>query len=161
MRQCPSKLRRPGLLAIVFAVALTALACAFALPTATLAEVDTSTTYNCAHVGFKSFDNQHLQDAVDEAANSGATLFMTGDWNLGDKLYVPEGKKVTVDMDGHRIEAGKCQVFCARKGRAGPDLKQEGYLHVSRLQQRGRQRVRLHRDDRRPDYRQERFYQYD
>ena len=111
MRQCPSKLRRPGLLAAAFAVALTALACAFALPIAAQADVDTSTTYNCAHVGFKSFDNQHLQDAVDEAANSGATLFMTGDWNLGDKLYVPEGKKVTVDMDGHRIEAGKCQVF--------------------------------------------------
>ena len=111
MRQRPSKLRRPGLLAAAFAVALTALACAFALPAAALAEVDTSTTYNCAHVGFKSFDNQHLQDAVDEAANSGATLFMTSDWNLVDKLYVPEGKKVTVDMDGHRIEASKCQVF--------------------------------------------------
>ena len=111
MKQHSLQLRGPGLLAAAFAAVLTALICACALPTAALADEDTSTTYNCAQVGSKSFDNQHLQDAVDEAANSGATLVMTGDWDLGDKLYVPEGKKVTVDMDGHRIDASKCQVF--------------------------------------------------
>ncbi len=111
MRQNPPKLRRPGLLAAAFAVAMTALVCALALPTAALADEDTSTTYDCAKVGSKSFDNEHLQDAMDEAANSDTTLVMTVDWDLSGGLYVPEGKKVTVDMDGHRIDASKCQVF--------------------------------------------------
>ena len=69
MKQHSLQLRGPGLLAAAFAAVLTALICACALPTAALADEDTSTTYNCAQVGSKSFDNQHLQDAVDEAAN--------------------------------------------------------------------------------------------
>ncbi len=48
---------------------------------------------------------------MNDAADSGTTLCMISDWSLGEKLYVPAGKKVTIDMAGYRINANKSSVF--------------------------------------------------
>ena len=103
---------KPGLFGC-FAAILVALVCTLALPTAAQAD---STIDDYAKVGDYLYRSDQLQEAMNKAAEDEETLYMTKDWDLSSRLHVPEGKKVTIDMGGHRVTASKGTAFLVREG---------------------------------------------
>ncbi len=110
MKQQTSKLRRAGLLAVVCAVVMAALACALALPVGAVA--DEATVVAHSGEGAQRVNYTSIDDAMNAGYN-GATIVMDVDWATGTSSFwtkrgieVAEGKKLTIDMNGHRITNG-------------------------------------------------------
>ncbi len=95
--------RRPGLLALLSAVACVALACAFALPASALAEERVGHSVDASG---KETSYSTVADAL-KASYTGTTVVMDADWTFEyqKNLDAPEGSKVTIDMNGHQIQS--------------------------------------------------------
>ncbi len=93
MRDYPPKPRRRGLLAIAFAVVMTAM-CVLLSPTKASAYTE------IAHSQGASYGT--IKGAMEDAIN-GAVLYMDADWEVSN-LVVPEGCRVTIFMNGHTIK---------------------------------------------------------
>ncbi len=99
MEKLSSRLRAPGLLAAAFAVLMLSV-CALACPATASAEE----AKQMAHAKDDSVIFYTAEEAVAYSAeHDGATVVMDEDWVLAGHIEVPEEKKVTIDMYGHRV----------------------------------------------------------
>ncbi len=104
MRQQSPQLRKTGLLAIACAVVMTALACAFALPSRALADDGTVVAYSLDATGTKT-EYVSISDAVKAGCGDAhPTIVMARDWEVSGSIEVPAGKKLTIDMHGNAIK---------------------------------------------------------
>ncbi len=96
-----------------FAAALVALVCALALPASAQAYEGDSYAYsNNGRTWYSS-----IEDAInDSAANDGMTIVMNRNWNVSGNIYIPAGKKVTIDMNGYRVTSSFDLTFLVREG---------------------------------------------
>ena len=108
MRQCPSKLRRPGLLATAFAVALTALACAFALPARAVADEASVVAYSLDRETGVKTEYTSIDDAVAAGCSEAhPTIVMTRDWEIASRILIPGDTRIAIDMHGYSIKAAE------------------------------------------------------
>ncbi len=104
MRQQSPQLRKTGLLAMVCAIAITALACAFALPGSATADEATAVAYSVDATGAKT-EYMSISDAVKAGCGDAhPTIVMARDWEISSSIEISAGKKLTIDMHGYSIK---------------------------------------------------------
>ena len=114
MRQYPTQPRRPSLLAAALATVAMALACACALPAAAHAD-STGPGGIYAKLGTEVYYS--VEEAIESSyILNGATVVMQMDWTVDEQITIPEGKKVSIDMNGYTIASKKLAVFVLGKG---------------------------------------------
>ncbi len=105
------KLRRPGLLAIAFAV-MAAAACVLTTPAPAQADIQWPVAYSYDESGWRT-EYTSIEDAL-KAGYSGRTIIMNDNWIVSDcphgsnkdrgGITVEKGKKLTIDMNGYTID---------------------------------------------------------
>ena len=89
-----------GLAAVVAAVSLLT-----ASPIRALAETTVPYAYSVDDRGNRIF-YYTIDDAL-EAGFNGSTIIMWKDWKLSESIALDDGQKLTIDMDGHMIDASE------------------------------------------------------
>ena len=108
MRQCPSKLRRPGLLATAFAVVMVAAACAFALPARAVADEASVVAYSLDRETGVKTEYTSIDDAVAAGCSEAhPTIVMTRDWEIASRILIPGDTRIAIDMHGYSIKAAE------------------------------------------------------
>ena len=108
MRQCPSKLRRPGLLAAAFAVVMVAAACAFALPARAVADEASVVAYSLDRETGVKTEYTSIDDAVAAGCSEAhPTIVMARDWEIASRILIPGDTRIAIDMHGYSIKAAE------------------------------------------------------
>ena len=108
MRQRPSKLRRPGLLAAAFAVVMVAAACAFALPARAVADEASVVAYSLDRETGVKTEYTSIDDAVAAGCSEAhPTIVMTRDWEIASRILIPGDTRIAIDMHGYSIKAAE------------------------------------------------------
>ena len=108
MRQRPSKLRRPGLLAAAFAVVMVAAACAFALPARAVADEASVVAYSLDRETGVKTEYTSIDDAVAAGCSEAhPTIVMARDWEIASRILIPGDTRIAIDMHGYSIKAAE------------------------------------------------------
>ena len=101
--------RKPGLFAVVFALSLVATLCALAQPATAMADERIGHSVD----GLGNETSYYDIASARNACYAGVTVVMDADWKFEkeDHFVVPNGKKVTLDMNGHRIDSNYLAFF--------------------------------------------------
>ena len=114
MKRYSAQPRRTRILTVAFAMVFAALACMCALPTTARAD---STGSGGIYAKYGNFYYSSAEAAIEVSYDlNGATVVMQMDWTLDNALTIPEGKKVSIDMNGYTIASKKLAVFVLGKG---------------------------------------------
>ncbi len=114
MKRYSTQPRRTGLLAVAFAMVCAALACMCALPTTARAD-STGPGRIYAKLGNEYYTSAEAAIESSYILN-GATIVMQMDWTVDNAIEIPEGQKVSIDMNGYSIASKKYAVFVLGKG---------------------------------------------